>query len=130
MGPNVASVVRTRVCMSGSSETSHARPSPPKLSPKAFAASTSRSATVTRVPSAAKRDAIAAPMPLAPPVTMTVLSFRYMGSSHQCLPKWQLSAAACRAPVQTSSIFSGLLRLPPSHLARTWPVRPSARTSS
>ena len=46
--------------------------SPPSAAAVSFSAAASRSARITRSPSAAKRAAIAAPMPLAAPVTSTL----------------------------------------------------------
>ncbi len=67
--------VATSACTAAASRTSSTRASMAANAVSCFAAATSASLTpvaTTRQPSAAKARAIAAPMPLLPPVTRTV----------------------------------------------------------
>src|SRR5215475_1931423 len=69
-----------------STECRLARPPAALISPTTFSpAAASRSRMPTAQPSSASRRAMAAPMPLAPPVTMTVRSFSpRMSTPHSC----------------------------------------------
>ena len=78
-GPNASSAVRTRPSIESGSATSQPTPTPPIRAATWFAHSASMSATTTpRAPSAAKRSASARPIPLAPPVTITVVPVTFI----------------------------------------------------
>ena len=79
IGPSSASTVSIRRWMSASLLTSVVNARPPTLPAVALAPSPLMSAQITRLaPSSAKRSANARPIPLAAPVTTTILSLTCM----------------------------------------------------
>src|SRR5712691_9438373 len=81
MRPNRASVSVARRCVSSSRDTSHSTPSACAPCPSislTMGFGSAMSATTTRAPSAATPRQYVRPMPFAPPVMMTTLSFSLM----------------------------------------------------
>src|SRR2546427_6727498 len=99
MRPKRASVSVASRCVSASRETSHSTPR--AWAPRASTSSTvpfgsARSATTTRAPSVATPRQYARPIPLAPPVTITTLSFSRIRASSAALRRAALRLVPLR----------------------------------